>query len=88
MNYTSIFYTGPELIIAGYEGDYHLIPGKITIESWLADILLNHGYGLSAKPTKGDVSYERRNKKQNKKVSAGHKENVQKRGELICRTPQ
>ena len=45
MNYTSIFYMGPELIIAGYEGDYHLMLGKVTVESWLADILLKHGYG-------------------------------------------
>ena len=85
MIYTSIFYTGPELIIAGYEGDYHLIPGKITIESWLADILLNHGYGLSAKPVKGVESYERKNRKWNKKVSACHKESIQERGELKCR---
>ena len=85
MIFTDIFYTGPELIIAGYEGDYHLKPGKVTIESWLADILLIHGYGLSAKPTKGVESYERRHKKQNRKVSAGHKENIQKRGELRCR---
>ncbi len=83
MNYTSIFYTGPELTLAGYYGDYRLIPGKVTVESWMADILINHGYGLSLKP--GVESYERRNKKQNKKVSAGHKENVQKRGELKCR---
>ena len=88
MNYTSIFYMGPELIIAGYEGDYHLMPGKVTVESWLADILIIRGYGLSAKPTKGDESYERKNRKWNKKVSAGHKENVQKRGELKCRTLQ
>ena len=86
MNYISIFYTGPELTLAGYYGDYMLIPGKVTVESWMADILINHGYGLSIKP--GDESYERRNKKQNRKVNAGHKENVQKRGELICRTPQ
>ena len=83
MNYISIFYTGPELTLAGYYGDYMLIPGKVTVESWMADILINHGYGLSIKP--GDESYERRNKKQNRKVSAGHKENVQKRGELRCR---
>ena len=83
MNYTSIFYTGPELTLAGYYGDYMLIPGKVTVESWMADILINHGYGLSIKP--GDESYERRNKKQNRKVNAGHKENVQKRGELRCR---
>jgi hypothetical protein len=85
MNYTDIFYTGPELIIAGYEGDYHLIPGKVTVESWLADILLKHGYGLSAKPAKGVESYERKNRKWNKKVSAGHKESIQERGELKCR---
>ena len=84
MNFTDIFYTGPELIIAGYEGDYHLIPGKVTVESWLADILLSHGYGLSAKPAKGVESYERRNKKQSRKVSAGHKESIQERGELKC----
>ena len=58
MIYTSIFYTGPELTLAGYYGDYMLIPGKVTVESWMADILINHGYGLSIKP--GDESYERR----------------------------
>ena len=84
MNFTDIFYTGPELIIAGFEGDYHLMPGKATVESWLADILLKHGYGLSAKPAKGVESYERRNKKQSRKVSAGHKESIQERGELKC----
>ena len=85
MNYTDIFYMGPELIIAGFEGDYHLMPGRVTVESWLADILLKHGYGLSAKPAKGVESYERKNRKWNKKVSAGHKESIQKRGELKCR---
>lgn len=85
MIYTDIFYLGPEHTVSGYYGDYKLSPGKITVESWLADILLKHGYGLSAKPEKGDESYERKNRKWNKKVSAGHKENVQKRGELKCR---
>ena len=83
MNYTSIFYTGPELTLAGYYGDYMLIPGKVTVESWMADILINHGYGLSLKP--GVESYERKNRKWNKKVSAGHKESIQERGELKCR---
>jgi hypothetical protein len=85
MNFVDIFYTGPDLIIAGYEGDYHLIPGKITVESWLADILLKHGYALSLKAKTEVESYERKNRKWNKKVSAGHKENVQERGELKCR---
>ena len=85
MNYTSIFYTGTELIIAGYEGDYHLIPGEITVESWLADILLSQGYALSVKAKTGVESYERRNRKWNKKVSAGHKESIQERGELRCK---
>ncbi|WP_061951700.1 hypothetical protein [Acidiplasma cupricumulans] len=52
--------------VCGYYGDYKLIPGKITVESWMADILINHGYGLSLKP--GDESYERRNKKYNKRL--------------------
>ena len=82
MTYTDIFYTGPEMNVCGYYGDYRLIPGKITVESWMADILINHGYGLSLKP--GDVNYER-NKKYNKKVRAGHKENIQKGGELKWR---
>ncbi|WP_287954782.1 hypothetical protein [Acidiplasma sp.] len=83
MTYTDIFYIGPEMNVCGYYGDYRLIPGKITVESWIADILINHGYGLSLKP--GDESNERRNKKYNKKVRAGHKENIQKGGELKWR---
>ena len=47
MNFTDIFYMGPEHIVAGYEGDYHLSLGKVTVESWLADIILSHGYALS-----------------------------------------
>ena len=82
MSCTTIFYLGPEHTVSGYYGDYKLIPGKITIESWMADILINHGYGLALKPEKGVDSYERRNTKQNKKVRAGHKENIQKGGEL------
>ena len=87
MNLTSIFYLGPEHTVSGYYGDYKLIPGKITIESWMALILINHGYGLALKPEKGAESYERRNRKQNKKGRAGHKENIQKGGELKCRVP-
>ena len=84
---TTIFYLGPEMNVCGYNGDYRLIPGKVTIESWMADILINHGYGLALKPEKGDESYERRNRKQNKKGRAGHKENIQKGGKLKCRVP-
>ena len=80
MNLVDIFYLGPERIVSGFYGDYRLSPGKVTVESWMADILINHGYGLSLKP--GDESNERRNKKYNKKVRAGHKENIQKGGEL------
>ena len=83
MIFTDIFYTGPELTLAGYYGDYRLIPGKVTVESWMADILINHGYGLALKP--GVESYERRNKKSNRKGRAGHKENLKKGGELKCR---
>ena len=86
MNYTTIFYMGPEHTVSGYYGDYSLTPGKVTVESWMADILINHGYGLALKPGKGDESYER-NRKQNKKGRAGHKENIQKGGELRCRVP-
>ena len=71
MNLTSIFYLGPEHTVSGYYGDYRLSTGKITVESWMADILINHGYGLALKPEKGDESYERRNRKQNKKGRAG-----------------
>ncbi|WP_061951638.1 hypothetical protein [Acidiplasma cupricumulans] len=60
MTYTDIFYIGPEMNVCGYYGDYRLSPGKVTVESWMADILINHGYGLSLKP--GDESHERRNK--------------------------
>ena len=76
MNFTTIFYLGPELNIAGYLNDYKLTPGKITIEDWIADLLIKHGYGLSLKP--GDVKYEGKNRKYNKKVRAGHKEIIQK----------
>ncbi|WP_298276254.1 hypothetical protein [Ferroplasma sp.] len=84
MNFTDIFYTGPEHIVAGYQGNYKLSPGKVTVESWMADILIIRGYGLALKPAKGVESYERRNKKQSRKVSAGHKESIQERGELKC----
>ena len=80
MNLVDIFYLGPEHTVSGYYGDYRLSPGKVTVESWMADILINHGYGLSLKP--GDESYERRNKKGNRKGRAGHKENLKKGGEL------
>ena len=76
MNYISIFYTGPELTLAGYYGDYMLIPGKVTVESWMADILINHGYGLALKPEKGVESYERSNTKSNKKGRAGLRDSV------------
>ncbi len=87
MNLTSIFYLGPEHTVSGYYGDYRLSTGKVTVESWMADILLNHGYCLSVKQGKGSESYERRNTKQNKKGRAGHKENTQKGCELKCRVP-
>ena len=73
--------------LEGYYGDYRLSTGKVTVESWMADILFDHGYCLSVKQEKGAESYERRKTKQNKKVRAGHKENIQKRGELKCRVP-
>ena len=87
MNYTTIFYLGPEMNVCGYNGDYRLSKGKVTVESWMADILINHGYGLALKPEKGDDSNERRNTKQNKKGRAGHKEDIQKGGELRCIVP-
>ncbi len=80
MNFETIFYLGPELNIAGYLNDYKLTPGKVTVESWIADILIKHGYGLSLKP--GVERYERKNRKWNKKGIAGHKEIIQKGGEL------
>ena len=52
MDYTTIFYTGPEIDVCGYLGDYKLTPGKITVESWMADILIKNGYGLALKPVK------------------------------------
>ena len=70
MNYTTIFYLGPEHTVSGYYGDYRLSSGKVTVESWVADILINHGYGLSLKP--GDEG-NGRNKKYNRKVRAGSK---------------
>ena len=78
MTYTDIFYIGPEMNVCGYYGDYRLIPGKITVESWMADILINHGYGLSLKP--GDESNERSRTKRNRKGRAGHKEKDQEGG--------
>ena len=35
MNYTDIFYLGPEHIVSGYHGDYRLSPGRIRVESWM-----------------------------------------------------
>ncbi|WP_048059433.1 hypothetical protein [Picrophilus oshimae] len=78
MNFETVFYLGPEMNVCGYLNDYKLTPGKITVESWIADILIKHGYALSLKP--GDVRYE--NKKYNKRARAGHKGIVQKGGEL------
>ena len=80
MNLVDIFYLGPEHIVSGYNGDYRLSPGKVTVESWIADILFYHGYCLSVKQTKGVESYERKNKKSNRKGRAGHKEKIQERG--------
>ena len=82
MNYTSIFYLGPEHTVSGYYGDYRLSPGKVTVESWMADILLDHGFGLSLNPGKEAESYERRNKKHNGKGKAGHREIIREGGEL------
>jgi hypothetical protein len=80
MNYTDIFYLGPEHIVSGYYGDYRLSPGRIRVESWMADILINHGYGLALKPEKGVESYERSSTKSNRKGRAGHREKIQERG--------
>ncbi len=71
MNFETIFYLGPEMNVCGYLNDYKLTQGKITVESWIADILIKHGCALSLKP--GVERYER-NRKYNKKVRAGHKE--------------
>ncbi len=84
MNFETIFYLGPEMNVCGYYGDYRLIPGKVTVESWIANILFDHGYCLSIKQKEGAESYERRNAKQNKKGRAGHKEIVEKEGRLRC----
>ena len=80
MTLVSIFYLGPEHIVSGFYGDYKLSPGRIRVESWMAEILFDHGYGLALKPEKGVESYERRNTKSNKKGRAGHKEKIQERG--------
>ena len=80
MNLVDIFYLGPEHIVSGYHGDYRLSPGRVTVESWMAEILFDHGYCLSLKQAKGDESYERRNTKRNRKGRAGHKEKIQERG--------
>ena len=80
MNLVDIFYLGPEHIVSGYNGDYKLSPGKVTVESWMAEILFDHGYGLALKPEKGVESYERSNTKSNKKGRAGHREKIQKAG--------
>lgn len=80
MTYTDIFYLGPEHIVSGYYGDYRLSPGRIRIESWMAEILFDHGYCLSLKQAKGDESYERSNTKSNRKGRAGHREKIQERG--------
>ena len=80
MTLVDIFYLGPEHIVCGYYGDYRLSPGRIRVESWMADILINHGYGLALKPEKGVESYERSNTKSNKKGRAGHREKIQERG--------
>ena len=79
MNFETIFYLGPELNIAGYLNDYKLTQGKVTVESWIADLLIKHGYGLSLKPR---VERYERNKKYNKNVRAGNKEDIQKGGVL------
>ena len=63
-----------QIKLAAYEGDYHLKPGKVTVESWLADILLKHGYGLSAKPAKGVESYER--KRSSADLTKYHKKDI------------
>ena len=80
MNLVDIFYLGPEHTVSGSHGDYRLSPGRIRVESWMADILINHGYGLALKPEKGVESYERSNTKSNKKGRAGHREKIQKAG--------
>ena len=40
MTYTDIFYLGPEHIVSSFYGDYRLSPGRIRVESWMADILI------------------------------------------------
>ena len=52
MNLVDIFYLGPEHIVSGYHGDYRLSPGRVTVESWMAEILFDHGYCLSLKQAK------------------------------------
>ncbi len=47
MTYTDIFYLGPEHIVSSFYGDYRLSPGRIRVESWMAEILFDHGYCLS-----------------------------------------
>ena len=80
MIYTDIFYLGPEHTVSGYYGDYKLSPGRITVESWMVDILFDHGYCLSLKQAKGVESYERKNTKRNRKGRPGHKEKILERG--------
>ena len=80
MTLVSIFYLGPEHTVSGFYGDYKLSPGRIRVESWMVDILFDHGYCLSLKQAKGVESYERKNTKRNRKGRAGHKEKIQERG--------
>ena len=47
MNFTRVIvsWTRSE-IISGYNGDYLVKDGSIIIESWIAEILVRHGYAL------------------------------------------
>jgi len=78
MNFTTIYYLGPEMNICGYLNDYKLTTGQITVEDWIAEIILQHGYGLELKPGVG--INERKNRKCNKKGIAGYKEILFKKG--------
>lgn len=45
MNLVNIIYTGTDITLSGYEGDYILRYGYVCkVEDWMADILANKGY--------------------------------------------
>ena len=68
MNFETIYYLVPEHIVSGFYGDYKLSPGRIRVESEIADILFCHGYCLSVKQAKGDKAMKEEIRKAIRKV--------------------